>query len=89
MVQCKSVSLVPSEEGLKGGGFLSASSGGSLHGACTQCWRAPTPARSSAAGISMSNKSNAHWELELEKATTEQAGREEQQQHLRCRRWRR
>ena len=88
MVQCKSVSLVPSEEGLKGGGFLSASSGGRLHGACAQCWRAPTPARSSATGISMSNEPNAHWELELEEATTEQDGREEQHLSLRCSRWR-
>ena len=52
--------------------FFTVSSGGCLHGACEQCWRAPTPARSSAAGTLMSNKTNAHWELELEEAATEQ-----------------
>ena len=88
MVQCKSVSFVPQLSGPKGGGFLTASSGGSLHGACAQCWRAPTPARSSATGVSMSNEPNAHWELELEEAATKQAGCEEQPQRLRCPRWR-
>ena len=88
MVPCKSVSFVPQLSGPKGGGFLSASSGGRLHGACAQCWRAPTPARSSATGVSMSNEPNAHWELELEEAATEQDGREEQHHRLRCPRWR-
>jgi hypothetical protein len=37
----------------------------------------------------MSNEPNAHWELELEEAATEQDGREKQQHRLRCPRWRR
>ena len=88
MVQYKSLSFLLQLSG-QGGGFLSASSGGCLHGACAQCWRTPTPARSSATGISMSNEPNAHWELELEEAATEQDGREKQQHRLRCPRWRR
>ena len=88
MVQLKWVSFVPQLLAPNCGGFLTASSGGCLHGACAQCWRAPTPARSSATGISMSNEPNAHWELELEEATTEQDGREEQHLSLRCSRWR-
>ena len=89
MVQCKSVAFVPQLSGPKGGGFLSASSGGYLHGACTQCWRVPTPAHTSLAGLAIDNKSNARWEVELEETSATQDGRDEQHQRFMHQRWQR
>ena len=89
MVQLKWVSFVPQLLAPNCGGFLTASSGGCLHGARALCWRVPTPARSSAPATSMSNGPNAHWELVLEVAAAELDGRDEQQQRLRCPSWRR
>ena len=67
----------------------SVSCGGSLHGACAQCWRVPTPAHTSLAGLVIGNKSNARWEVELEETSATQDGRDEQHQRFMHQRWQR